>query len=101
VFLSLSLSLPLSLSVYMCVRARGACVSLRAEGECCDMCSMMTLTHSHTHSLSLTHSLLCWAGVRVLLPIPLRKSEGEEEDAWAIKDSAGKTVLTLCFAVDM
>ncbi len=33
------------------------------------------------------------------LPYPLRKYAGEEADAWLLKDSRNKTVLTLNFTV--
>jgi hypothetical protein len=33
------------------------------------------------------------------MPYPLQKDEGEEEDAWAMKDEQGKTKLMLRFAV--
>jgi hypothetical protein len=32
-------------------------------------------------------------------PYPLQKDIGEEEDAWAIKDGTGRTVLKLRFIV--
>ena len=33
------------------------------------------------------------------LPYPLQKDEGESEDGWLLKDTSGKTVLKLRFAL--
>ena len=35
----------------------------------------------------------------VEMKFPLQKPAGEEEDAWVLKDEAGKTVLRLCFVL--
>jgi hypothetical protein len=39
------------------------------------------------------------AGQEYELPYPLQKDAGEKEDAWAIKDGNGRTVLKLRFIV--
>jgi hypothetical protein len=43
------------------------------------------------------HSRTTSAGQEYELPYPLLKDPGEKEDAWAIKDVNGRTVLKLCF----
>ena len=45
------------------------------------------------------HSPTISAGQEYELPYPLQKDIGEEEDAWAIKDGNGRTVLKLRFIV--
>jgi hypothetical protein len=39
------------------------------------------------------------SGEDLVLPFPLKKEAGEEEDGWAIKDNEGKTVLKLRFTL--
>ena len=51
-----------------------------------------SLTHVRAH----THRS---ARQEYELPFPLQKKSGEAEDAWAIKDANGRTVLKLRFRV--
>ncbi len=44
-----------------------------------------------------THSRTTSAGQEYELPYLLLKNPGDKEDAWAIKDVYGMTVLKLCF----
>jgi hypothetical protein len=57
-------------------------------------------THAHTRTRTRTcaraHSRTISAGQEYELP-PLQKGLGDKEDAWAIKDGNGRTVLKLCF----
>ena len=58
--------------------------------------------HTHTRKRPFTH-YLCWSelsGQEYEFPYPLQKNDGEDEDAWAIKDAGnGRTVLKLRFIV--
>ena len=45
------------------------------------------------------HSRTISSGQEYEFPYPLQKDPGEEEDAWAIKDGNGRTVLKLRFTV--
>jgi hypothetical protein len=52
---------------------------------------MRARTRAHSRTIS--------AGQEYELPYPLQKGAGDEEDAWAIKNDNGRTVLKLRFTV--
>ena len=58
-----------------------------------------THTHTHTHTHLHMRARTISAGQEYELPYPLQKGAGDEEDAWAIKNDNGRTVLKLRFTV--
>ena len=55
--------------------------------------------HAHMRARTRAHSRTISAGQEYELPYPLQKGAGDEEDAWAIKNDNGRTVLKLRFVV--
>jgi len=58
-----------------------------------------TQTHMHAHTRA--HSRTISAGQEYELPYSLKKDAGDEEDAWAIKDGNGRTVLKLIYKLHL
>ena len=54
-------------------------------------------THAHMRARTRAHSPTISAGQEYEFPYPLEKADGEEEEAWAIKDGNQRSVLKLSF----